>query len=324
MLCACRGSNYGQRTRPEAGASGGGQFFFTRESCNEIVRALTSLHPESIVDIVARAEELSGDGFSDSGDPSAPFVLARAFQYSGDSRFLEPLAAAARNGKGPCADTTDDQRIVWRAARVISQVYALHLAGNSSHPAWSDLLKTLERQSRSLFQDTKRSGPLASTMAAGAAAMVGMAMPQLSSAEDWREWGLEKLSRMINEYVYPSRPVSLGERFLVAETYLSLIILSERHGIEVPQHVLGGVEQMLDGIAQFPESTSPDRTSELVLNIAPFESEDSREAVLALGGMLFDRPDLCSTARGTPETLLWLTGLDGVEEYSAFCSGESI
>lgn len=322
MLCACRGSDYGQDTGREARDPPGGHFFFTPELCNEIVRALTQRHPEAIVDVVARAESIVRTGRSDGGDPCASFILARAYHYSGESKFMDHLEAVVRDGAKGGARGPYAQDVVWRAAQVFSDLYAFHLLDGSEDDTRQGLLRVVESQCGRLARTRKMASPLAIVMAAGAAAMTSLAFPKLRSANVWREWGLEKLSELISGYVRPPRPVSLGERCLVAEVYLSLILLSQIRGIEVPSHVLGGVEAVIDSIAQVPEVPAPDDGSGLVLNVPPFESSGSRKAILALGAVLFDRVELCTQGSDAAETLLWLTGSGGLEEYEIVRGGD--
>ncbi|GEM_PF-2501463 len=319
MLCAYRVSDYSQRADSGKAADGGGRFFFTSEGCNEIVRSLTLMHPESIVDVVARAESLMDGSPSGEEDPGTSFVLARAYRYCGDPRFLNRLEQmmSPEDGRKSGASPAYDQEVMSRAARVISDTYAFHLAGESGHPVEDKLLKDIRARCSRLIRTRQKARPLARVMAAGAAAMAALSLPPGDASERHREWGLATLSELAGQYTFPSRPISLGERCLVAEVYLSLIILTQRHRLDVPSTVLGSVEAVIDSIGEVPDVPAMGRGGEIVLDVVPFESHGSREAILALGAVLFDRPDLSEAGVEAGETLLWLLGIGGMEEFEA-------
>jgi len=315
MLCACRVSDCSRRPESKSGPSTNGQFFFTPDSCNEIVQTLTRCHPESVVDVVARAEALAGNGATGATDPSTSFVLARAYRYTQAARFLDRLASLVEDGGDPEV-APYDQEVVRRAAETFSDLHAIHLVGDAAHAAPGALVGRIQAACSFLARTRKTAGPLAKVMAAGSVAMAALCLRGLRSSEKRREWALSELSERVGQYAYPGRPVSLGERCLVAEVYLSLIVLSERLGIEVPSHVLGGIETVVDSIEEAPDLPLSGGPDGIVLNVAPFEAADSREAILALGTLLFDRPDFRANEVAPAETLLWLTGIEGLEEYA--------
>ncbi|MCK4546939.1 MAG: hypothetical protein KAW17_05790 [Candidatus Eisenbacteria sp.] len=327
MLRACRGNSYDKSADSSATVCEGGRFFFTSQVCNEIIRSLTERHPESIVDVVARAEVLAGEYGGGITEPSLSFILAKAYCYSGDARFLDRLTVLIANGDevtGNGASRPYDQGMVWRAARLVSDLFAFHLVHGSGHLAAEKLVQKIRTDCAALTKIRKSAGSLARVMAAGAVAQACMSLPGLGSSDRRRERGLATLSELIGEYAFPSRPLSLGERCLVAETYLSLIALSLVHGLDVPAHVLGGVEAVVDSIAQDSAAPVARGGSELVLNIAPFEASASSEAILSLSALLFDRLDLAGGEFRVAETVMWLMGVTGLEEYESFCTEEML
>jgi hypothetical protein len=268
---------------------------------------------------VARAESLIENHPSGETEPAASFVLARAYRYCGDSRFLDCLEemtaqpVRAKNG----ASFAYDQEIMEMAARVISDTYAFHLADGSGHPVCGKLLENIRSRCSRLARTRQKSRPPARIMAAGATALAAMSLPPQAASEKHREWGLATLGELAGQYTFPNRPVSLGERCLVAEVYLTLVVLSQRHHLDVPSIVLGSLEAVIDSIGEIPETAASAKGDEIVLDIVPFEAHGSREAILAMGAVLFDRPDLSEGGVEVGETLLWLLGLGGLEEFEA-------
>ena len=230
MLCAYRVSDCGREAEAVKQEAAAGRFFFTPEGCNEIVRSLTLSHPESIVDVVARAETLMDGGDPSPQDPDASFVLARAYRYCGYQRFLERMEIATEHTLEPDrrARSSHDQDVMERAARLVSDLYALHLTAGSDHPVEDVLRRAVHTRCAHLTRARRKCSPPARVMVAGSVAMAAMTMPDLPSAEKRKDWGLATLCEIVGDYAYPTRPVSLGERTLVAEMYLSLVVLSQR------------------------------------------------------------------------------------------------
>jgi hypothetical protein len=327
MVCAYRASHCERDADRKKRDGDGGRFLYTPEGCNEIVRTLTLSHPESIVDVVARAESLMETGAGDAGaDPGASFVLARAYRYCGYRRFLDRLESiTARNLDGDGrVRASADQDVIDGAAHVFSDVHSWHLTADSRHPVEDALRAAVDTRCSRLVRVPRRSAPLARAMAAGAVSMAALGLPGIRSASQRREWGLSMLSDLTREYVYPTRPVSLGERTLVAQLYLSLLVLSQRHEIEAPAHVLGCLEFVIDSIAGTPEDRAQREPSGRVLNIVPFEPGNARKAILAMGAVLFDRPELSAGGAEASETVLWTLGVDGLEEYEALFATEAV
>src|SRR5262249_51421562 len=113
---------------------------------------------------------------------------------------------------------------------------------------------------------------------------------------------------------------------LVAEMYVSVLLLCHRHGQEVPAVARDRIERMLEFTAAYTrtDGTIPmigDADNGRLLRLAVFE-EPAREWIdhrqlLALGGGLLGREDLVAAATGETQEATWMLPMDRLPRLAA-------
>ena len=152
---------------------------------------------------------------------------------------------------------------------------------------------------------------------------LGIMLPELGSADEWRAFGLRELLREMDKQVLPDgadSEASTGYHRLVLELFLYSFILCRANGIEISEKYWGKLRAMLDYVRAYlrPDGRAPligDTDSGQVLSFVG-RSADDHAYVLALGAVVFDEPRFRLSAREViPEELLWSLGEEGVRVF---------
>src|SRR6202022_806330 len=98
----------------------------------------------------------------------------------------------------------------------------------------------------------------------------------------------------------------------VCEFWYSCVLLCDRNNIAVPPRVRQRLEKMFDFVLAYtrPDGTFPQVGDNDDGRLANLDDEPvgSHRRHLAVGGALFNRPDLLAAANGAVETAVWLCG----------------
>ncbi|MDT4896515.1 MAG: hypothetical protein QOH25_1592 [Acidobacteriota bacterium] len=153
---------------------------------------------------------------------------------------------------------------------------------------------------------------------------LGLMLPELEAAEEWRAFGLRELLSEMDKQVLPDgadAEASTGYHRLVLELFLYSFIAARANQIEIGEKHWQRLRAMLDYVRAFlrPDGRAPligDTDSGQVL---PFvsRSADDHAPVLALGAALFNEPRYkpASLDAALPEELLWILGEEGVRAF---------
>ncbi len=158
---------------------------------------------------------------------------------------------------------------------------------------------------------------------------LGVLLPELKEARDWREFALGELWRELEEQVYPDGccyESSISYHRLSLEIFLTCAILCQKNDIEVPGGVWSALEQMLEFVAAY---TRPDGKAPIVgdaddgrLQILGGQDIDDHGYLLSVGAVIFERPDFKSAAGEFHEETLWLLGPEAKEVWEWLPIGE--
>jgi hypothetical protein len=153
---------------------------------------------------------------------------------------------------------------------------------------------------------------------------LGMLLPELEAAEEWRSFGLRELLSEMDKQVLPDgadSEASTGYHRLVLELFLYSFIAARANQIEIDEKYWKKLRAMLDYVRAYlrPDGRAPligDTDSGQVL---PFvcRSADDHAFVLALGAALFNEPHYkpATFDAAMPEELLWVLGEEGVRAF---------
>ena len=153
---------------------------------------------------------------------------------------------------------------------------------------------------------------------------LGIMLPELAAAEEWRAFGLRELLREMDKQVLADgadSEASTGYHRLVLELFLYSFILARANKIEIDEKYWQKLRAMLAYVRAYlrPEGRAPligDTDSGQVL---PFvrRCADEHAYILALGAALFKEPRFKprSPDIAMPEEVLWVLGEEGVRVF---------
>ncbi len=160
---------------------------------------------------------------------------------------------------------------------------------------------------------------------------LGTLLPEFDEAERWQQLGSEILIEQIPVHVKPDgvyfEQSSYYHRY-TTDFYLHFLILSHINGIALPKTVEDALISLLDHLTYItrPDGTTPffgDDDGGRLLMLDARAPNDFR-ASLATGAALFRGGDYMFVAGDAVEVLLWLLGLEGLQEYNSIEAHEPV
>jgi hypothetical protein len=144
---------------------------------------------------------------------------------------------------------------------------------------------------------------------------LGVLLPGLGPSQAWRKKGFEIVWGELDQQVHADGvdfEQGLGYHGLVTEFWYSCVLLCDRNGIPVPPGVRQRLERMFDFMLAYtrPDGSFPQIGDNDDGRLAGLDDEPvgSHRRHLAVGGALFERPDLLHAAADAIETAVWLCG----------------
>jgi hypothetical protein len=158
---------------------------------------------------------------------------------------------------------------------------------------------------------------------------LGLMLPELAAAADWREFGLRELLSEMNKQVLPDGAdyeASTGYHRLKLELFLYSFVLCHLNAIEIDKPYWDKLRGMIEYLRAYlrPDGHAPligDSDSGQALPIVR-HAGDEHAYVLALGAAIFREPRFKTSDAGAPEDLLWIFGGQGLRDYQALPTGE--
>ncbi|MCA1593694.1 MAG: heparinase II/III family protein [Acidobacteria bacterium] len=152
---------------------------------------------------------------------------------------------------------------------------------------------------------------------------LGVCLPELEAAREWREFGLREMLREMDKQVLADgadAEASTGYHRLVLELFLYSFILARENGIEIETRYLQTLRAMLEYLRAYlrPDGRAPlvgDTDSGQFLPVARHAADD-HAYLLAVGAVFFNEPRFKITTR-RPVEVFWLLGEEGVRAFDA-------
>src|SRR2546423_3519520 len=179
---------------------------------------------------------------------------------------------------------------------------------------------------------------------------LGVMLPELQSASEWRDFGRRELLREMDQQLCPDgadNEASTGYHRLKAEMFLYSFVLCHLNGIDIDKKYWGKLRAMIDYVRAYirPDGYAPllgDSDSGQFLPVVRWRGDD-HSYLLAVGAAVFQEPrfKLGTHASGVPhlettdsgeqhaegvrtqEELLWILGERGVSDYDGLRPGEA-
>jgi hypothetical protein len=157
---------------------------------------------------------------------------------------------------------------------------------------------------------------------------LGVLLPELKAAREWREFGLRETLREMDKQVladgadYES---STGYHRLVAELFLYSFLLCRANGVGIEEKYWSKLRAMLEYARAYlrPDLSAPlvgDTDGGRILALAP-RAADEHAYLVGVGSVIFNEPRFKLTG-GAPFESLWLTGAEGLRAYEELPPGE--
>jgi hypothetical protein len=158
---------------------------------------------------------------------------------------------------------------------------------------------------------------------------LGIMVPELSDAEEWREFGFHEMLREMEKQVLPDGAdfeSSTGYHRLIVELSLYSFLLCRSNGIEIQQKYWDKLRSMLEYMRYYvrPDGSAPligDSDSGQVLPIRR-RTADNHGYLLSIGAVAFDEPFLKSRNAEPSVELLWLSGVEALEKFQTLPATE--
>ncbi len=255
-------------------------------------------------------------------------VLGRAYRLSGRTRY----ATALRNQWDSwVAQCPYGRGMNWRsplelAIRLINWAWAFELIRPSEAIGKTDWSRLLDVVRFHLYEITRKYSRYSSANnhligEAAGTFIVCSYFRALRKTAAWRRRSRDILLREIMTQTHAdggNREQAMGYHLFTLELFL-LAALTARHlGDDFPRAYWERLEQMFVFLAGFMEDGGPppmfgDSDDGYVLDL---DNRRNRPAeLLAVGAVLFDRPDFKTLATGCGERVFWLLGPDGYDRY---------
>ena len=159
---------------------------------------------------------------------------------------------------------------------------------------------------------------------------LGVMLPELSAAQEWREWAVAEMLREMDKQVLPDGADcegSTGYHRFVLELFLYSFILCRANRIPIADKYWRKLHSMLVYLQSIvrPDGTVPligDSDGGQVLPLIP-HSADDHAYLLALGAAVFPDSRFKPNWLKTPPELLWILGSEGVQDYEQLANSST-
>lgn len=153
---------------------------------------------------------------------------------------------------------------------------------------------------------------------------LGIMLPELTDASEWREFGFREMLREIDKQVLPDGAdfeSSTGYHRFVLELLLYSFLLCRLNGIDIPNRYWNKLRVMLEYLRSYlrPDGFAPligDSDGGQVLPIR-IRTSDDHSYLLPLGAVALDDSSLKDKDAKPAEELLWLFGESGLATFES-------
>lgn len=151
---------------------------------------------------------------------------------------------------------------------------------------------------------------------------LGIMLPELKAAAEWRKWALSELLREMDKQILPDGAdyeSATGYHCLVLELFLYSFVLCRANEISIAEKYWRKLHSML---VYLRDILRPDGLAPLIGDsdggrLLPMGTRDANDQayLLALGATIFNDDKFKLAPTAGPEELLWLLGEAGVQDY---------
>lgn len=261
-------------------------------------------------------------------------TLARAFAVTNDERYaLEIFSQLAswreQNPLGQGANWACAMEVALRAINLLAVFELIRLAPQLTESSLSSFLQMFDQHGAHIRRNLEFSYISTSNHYLSDVVglfWLGIMLPELEAAVEWRAFGLREILREMDKQVLgdgADAEASTGYHRLVLELFLYSFILARANQVEIEERYWKKLHGMLAYVRAYlrPDGRAPligDTDSGQVL---PFirRSADEHAYVLAIGAVVFKEPRFkpSSPETSVPEEVLWVSGAEGVGVYQS-------
>ncbi|MDQ3472642.1 MAG: heparinase II/III family protein [Acidobacteriota bacterium] len=265
-------------------------------------------------------------------------TLARAYSLTGDERysaefFLQINDWESRNPLGYGVNWNCAMEVALRALNLLSAFAVFRRAAGFDSKKLAQFLKIFDQHGTFIrdhleFSYIATSNHYLSNVAG--LLWLGVLLPELAGAAEWRAFGLRGLTREMSKQVLPDGAdceSSTGYHRLVLELFAYSFLLCRLNAIEIEGDNWRRLHQMFEYLRGYlrPDEGAPligDSDSGQVFPICRRRGND-HGYLLAIGAVLFDDSKFKNDELPVPAELLWLFGEHGVRKYEALTPNNS-
>lgn len=226
-------------------------------------------------------------------------------------------------GKGP--NWTTAMEVAIRACNWIAGYYFFSESPSLSPEFWVKFQKSLYAHGRFIESNLEYSWRNSNHLLSDVVGLIflGNFFHQTSFGRRWLAWGVPQLEKEMEEQVYQDGvdyEKSTSYHRLVLELFYSATILSQRNNFRFPQSYLKRLERMFEFVQHYtrPDGSIPligDADDGRLFRLSMNEDMNDHRHALSVGAVLFERSDFMVTGDGFLQSVLWLFGGKGVENY---------
>lgn len=265
-------------------------------------------------------------------------TLARAYAVNGDERFarefLEQFAGwSIQNPYGNGVNWSCAMEVALRSINLLGAFEIFRHSTGLDQRSLSTLLATLDQHGTFIrehleFSHIATSNHYLSDVVG--LVWLGIMLPELEAAEEWRQFGLRELLREMDKQVLEDGAdyeASTGYHRFVLELFLYTFILCRTNSIEIEQRYWVKLRAMLDFVRGYlrPDGRAPLIGDSDGGQVFPIRSHDANDHayLLSLGAVIFQDANLLPSKQSMPEEVAWVLAEAGVAEYQKLHSTES-
>ena len=255
-------------------------------------------------------------------------ILGRAYVLTGELKYAQAVLDQMESwiDQNPYGRGMNWRSPLELAVRVINWVWALGLIHESGLFVGAIKDKILHSAYLHCWDVTRKysKGSSANNHLVGEAAGVFVAVSYFkffNNADNWREEAKVILSEQIELQVYSDGCIAeqaLGYQFFVLQFYMYCGLVARKLGDDFTPEYWVTIENMLNFVADIYEGGSElpmfgDKDDGYVLDLGNEPSDVS--SLLSLSSVMFNNTRFKSLANSASETLYWIYGSDGLNQY---------
>jgi len=301
-------------------------------------------HGSNIVAPMRLAHKIDYRDFNEAGDCKLVWepnrhqhvvVLARAYRASGNEKYAVAIKEQLESWMDQCPY---GYGMNWRSPmelsiRLINWIWSIDLtleSGIFSGRFRDQLLHSIYLHLSEITRKYSR-GSSANNHLIGEASGVFIAscyFPQLTNAEKWQNESFEILCREIESQTFGdgcNKELALEYQFFVLQFFLLCGLVGRWCGKDFPRQYWRSIEQQLFFVGKLQEGGGKpvffgDADDGYVLNLG--DAHTDPKPLLAAGALLFNNGQCKTWAPDYPQTLRWLFGAAGREQFASLVTNQ--